>query len=162
MASRFEMKEKLFSIAGRYAVRDEAGQERYQIVGKMLSVGDTLSFQDAAGTELATIKQKMLSLAPAYSIVRNGAVVAVVKQHLINLLSLRFTVDVPGPDDLEAQGDLFAREYVFRRHDQVVATVSRKWFSVADTYGVEVADGEDEVLVLASAVVIDRLSHDHQ
>jgi uncharacterized protein YxjI len=161
MADRFVMTEKLFSLAGRYVVRDEAGQERYQVVGKMLSVGDKLSFQDAAGTELATIKQKMLSLAPAYQIVRDGKVVAVVKQHLINLLSLRFTVDVPGPDDLEAAGDLLGREYVFRRHEQVVATVSRRWFSLSDTYGVEVSDGEDEVLVLASAVVIDRLLHEH-
>jgi uncharacterized protein YxjI len=160
MPSRFEMKEKLFSLSGRYLVRDEAGQERYQIVGKMLSVGDKLSFRDGGGNELAVIHQKLLSLAPAYEIVRGGKVVAVVKKALFNVLRMHFTVDVPGPDDLEATGDIFGREYVFKRKDQVVATVSRKWFSVTDTYGVEVTDGEDDVLVLASAVVIDRLSHE--
>jgi len=41
-----------------------------------------------------------------------------------------------------------------------VATVSKKWFSWTDTYGVEIADGEDDVLLLASIVVIDMACHE--
>jgi uncharacterized protein YxjI len=33
------------------------------------------------------------------------------------------------------------------------------WFRLTDTYGVEIADGEDPVLILASAVVIDMICH---
>jgi len=36
-----------------------------------------------------------------------------------------------------------------------VATVSKQWFTFTDTYGVDVAAGEDDVLILASSVVID-------
>ena len=43
--------------------------------------------------------------------------------------------------------------------DRVVATVSKRWFSFTDTYGIEVADGEDPVLILASAVVVDMVCH---
>jgi len=43
-----------------------------------------------------------------------------------------------------------------------VATVSKQWFSWTDTYGVEVADGEDAVLLLASTVVIDMVCHGDQ
>jgi uncharacterized protein YxjI len=40
-----------------------------------------------------------------------------------------------------------------------VATVSKRWFSLRDTYGIEIADGEDDVLILASAVVVDQVCH---
>ena len=41
----------------------------------------------------------------------------------------------------------------------MVAEVSKRWFSWNDTYGVDVADGEDDVLILASSVVIDMICH---
>ena len=82
-----------------------------------------------------------------------------VKKELFALFHHRFTVDVPGPDDLEAKGDFLDHEYTFRLGDRVVATVSKRWFAFADTYGVEIADGEDDVLVLASAVVVDQACH---
>jgi uncharacterized protein YxjI len=69
-------------------------------------------------------------------------------------------VDVPGPDDLEAKGSFLEREYSFRRDDRLVAQVSKKWFSWTDTYGVDVLPGEDDILILASAVVIDQVCHD--
>ena len=84
---------------------------------------------------------------------------AVVKRELFTLFRHRFTVDVPGPDDLEAQGSFTEHEYTFTRRGQVVATVSKRWFSWSDTYGIEIADGEDPVLILASAVVIDQACH---
>jgi uncharacterized protein YxjI len=68
-------------------------------------------------------------------------------------------VDVPGPNDLVAEGSFTDHEYTFTRGDEPVATVSKKWFTFADTYGVEIADGEDDVLILASTVVIDMACH---
>jgi len=38
--------------------------------------------------------------------------------------------------------------------------VSKKFFSLSDTYGVDVVEGEDHVLILACTVVIDLCSHD--
>jgi uncharacterized protein YxjI len=40
-----------------------------------------------------------------------------------------------------------------------VATVSKRWVAWADTYGVDIAAGEDDVLILASTVVIDMICH---
>jgi uncharacterized protein YxjI len=45
------------------------------------------------------------------------------------------------------------------RSGRVVARVSKKWFSLADTYAVDIDEGQDDVLVLAAAVVIDLVSH---
>jgi uncharacterized protein YxjI len=40
-----------------------------------------------------------------------------------------------------------------------VAEVSKRWFSWSDTYGVDIREGEDDVLSLASTVVIDMVCH---
>ncbi|HTE06445.1 MAG TPA: hypothetical protein VK824_09630, partial [Planctomycetota bacterium] len=67
------------------------------------------------------------------------------------------------PDDLVAKGSFTDHEYEFRRHDELVATVSKRWFALTDSYGVDIADGEDAVLILASTVVIDMACHpDHR
>jgi len=37
-----------------------------------------------------------------------------------------------------------------------VAEVSKRWFRVRDTYGIEVAPAQDDALILAVTVCIDR------
>ena len=49
-------------------------------------------------------------------------------------------------------------EYEIKRNGDVIATVSNKWLRVGDTYGIEVREGEDEPLLLALTVAIDKLS----
>jgi uncharacterized protein YxjI len=132
--------------------------------GKALSFGDKLSFQDMAGNELAFIDQKLLAWGPTYEIYRDGRLFAVVKEKVWTFLKNRFTVDVgadgPGPGDLEVEGDFLDHEYAFTREGRVAAArVSKRWVSWSDTYGVEVADGEDDVLILACAVVVDLCCH---
>jgi uncharacterized protein YxjI len=156
---RYLLRQKILSWGDDFTIRDESGSDRFQVKGKVFSFGDQLSFRDMQGRELAYIKQKLLAWGPTYEIHRDGVLVAVVKRELFSFLHHRFTVDVPGPDDLEAEGSLTDHEYELRRGDRVVATVSKRWFSWSDTYGIEVAEGEDDVLILASAVVIDMACH---
>jgi len=156
---RYVMKQKLFSWGDDFTIQNEAGDDVYFVDGKAFSFGDKLSFQDMKGNELAFIRQKVLNWGPTYEIERGGKVVAVVKKKLFAPLHHRFTVDVPGPDDLEAKGSFTDHEYTFRRGERTVATVSKKWFTWADTYGVDIADGEDDILILASTVVVDMACH---
>jgi uncharacterized protein YxjI len=159
---RYVMKQKLFCFGDDFAIKDEAGRDKFFVDGKAFSFGDKLSFQDLNGNELAFIRQKLLSWGPTYEIHREGRLAAVVKKHLFTFFRCKFTVDVPGPDDLEAQGSFMEMEYAFNRGNQTVAEVSKRWFAWNDTYGVEVADGEDDVLMLASTVVIDMVCHADQ
>jgi uncharacterized protein YxjI len=156
---RYVLKQKLLSWGDDYYIRDDQGREVYFVDGKAFSLGGQLSFRDLEGNELAFIRQKLLKLSPTYEIHRGGKLAAVVKKELFALLHHRFTVDVPGPDDLEAKGDFLDHEYVFRRGDRDVATVSKRWFALGDTYGIDIAEGEDDVLILASAVVVDQACH---
>jgi uncharacterized protein YxjI len=159
---RFVMKERLFSWGGDFYIKDENDRALFFVDGKAFSFGDQLSFQDMNGNELAYIKQKLLSWGPTFEIYRESELFAVVKKELFSFFRHVFTVDVPGPNDLTAEGDFWDHEYTFNRSDRVVAQVSKKWFAWSDTYGVEIAEDEDAVLVLASAVVIDQVCHDEK
>ena len=156
---RYMMRERILSWGDDFTIKDADGRDTYYVDGKVFSFGDKLSFKDGSGTELARIDQKLLSIGPQYEIIRGGETVAVVKKQLFTLFRARFTVDVPGPDDLEARGNFLDHEYAFERGGREVARVSKKWFRLADTYAVDIDEGEDDVLILAAAVVIDLVSH---
>jgi uncharacterized protein YxjI len=153
------MRQRLFSWGDDFFIKDENGQDLFFVDGKALSFGDQLSFQDLSGNELALIKQRLLSWGPTYEIYRADQLYAVVKKELFTFFKCKFMVDVPGPDDLEAEGDFLDHEYVFNRDGSPVAAVSKQWFSWSDTYGVDIEDGEDDIVILASTVVIDMACH---
>lgn len=156
---RFVLKQKFWSWGDDFKVQDSGGHDVYFVDGRAFSWGDKLSFQDMQGTELAFIRQRLLSWGPTYDIESGGRVIAVVKKQLFTLFRCRFSVDVPGPDDLEASGDFLDHEYAIERRGKAVAEVSKRWFSLTDTYGVDIVDGENPVLILATAVVIDMVCH---
>ena len=156
---RYIMRERILSWGDDFTIRTADGEDAYYVDGKVFSFGNKLSFNDRQGAQVALIDQKLLSIGPQYEIIRGGETAAVVKKHLFTLFRGRFTVDVPGPDDLEAAGDFLDHEYTFERGGREVARVSKRWFSFSDTYGIDIDDGEDDVLILAAAVVIDLVSH---
>ena len=156
---RYVMKQKLFCWGDDFRIKNDDGDDVFFVDGRAFSIGNKLSFQDLNGNELAFIRQKLLSWGPTYEITRGGELLAVVKKHLFTLFRCKFTVDVPGPDDLEAQGSFMDMEYSFERGGRTVAEVSKRWFSLGDSYGVDINRGEDDVLILASTVVIDMICH---
>jgi uncharacterized protein YxjI len=156
---RYVMKQKILSWGDDFRIRNEAGQDVFFVDGRAFSIGEKLSFQDMNGQELAFIRQKLLAWGPTYEIYRQDQLAAVVKKKLFTLLHCRFSVDVPGPDDLEAKGNFWDLEYKFTRGATEVTEVSKRWFSWSDTYGVDIGDGEDDVLILAATVVIDLACH---
>ncbi len=157
---RYIMKQKILAWGDDFILRDEAGNDAFIVDGKVFSWGDKLSVQEAAtGREVAFISQKMFNWGPTYEISRDGRVAAVVKKQLFTFFNCRFFVDVPGPNDIEAAGDFLDHEYSFQRDGHSIAHVSKKWFHFTDTYGIDIAQGEDDVLLLACAVVIDMVCH---
>lgn len=159
---RYVMRQKLLCLGDDYTITDADGNARFYVDGAAFTIRDSTSFQDMAGNELCHIRRRLLSLARTYEIERAGRITTVSK-HLFTLLRCRFTVDVPGPNDLEAAGSLLDHEYTF--HDArggPVATVSKRWITLRDTYGVEIAPGQDDVLILAATVVIDLCCHERR
>lgn len=158
-ATRYRMQEKLLSIGDDYWVEDEDGARAYKVDGKAVRLRDTWILEDASGNEVATVRERKLSVRDAITI-ELGDRKAVVKKALVGIRD-RFEIDVDGGGDLKAHGNVVDHEYEIEGHDGTVATVSKRWFRVRDTYGVEVAPGADPVLALAITVAIDALAHDH-
>ena len=157
---RYQLREKIFAWGDDFTICDEDGRRMYYVDGKVFSWGDNLSFQDLeTGEEVARISQKMFSFKPRYEIYRNDRLFAeVVKE--FSWFKKKFTLDVPGPNDYGITGSFWSHEYTFERRGRTVASVSKKFFSMSDTYGVDIVPGEDDVTILATAVVIDLVLHD--
>lgn len=159
---RYIMKKKLFSFRDKFAICNENGEETFFVNGQAFSIGHKLSFEDAKGNELMRIIEKLLSWGPTYELYRGEEHVATIKKKLFTFFRCTFDIYVDNRGDLEAQGDLSDHEYSVSCNSANVAQISKQWFSWADTYGVEVADSEDPVLILASTVVIDMCCHEDQ
>ena len=59
---------------------------------------------------------------------------------------------------MTAQGNILDHEYEIESAGTKVAEVSRRWFRVRDTYGVQIAPGQNTVLLLAVAVCLDQMA----
>jgi uncharacterized protein YxjI len=158
---RYLIREKLMSFGDDFWIENETGGRVYKIDGHAFTIlREKLSIEDAEGNEIGFLREKLVSLRKAYEIHLRGKCVATVSKDLLTLFRCSFTVDVLGPNDLEAQGSLLDHEYTFSRGGDVVATVSKRWFSIRDTYAVEMNDDQEPLLILASAIAIDQMCHD--
>ncbi len=157
-AVRFRMQEKLVSIGDDYWIEDDRGRRAYKVNGKAVRFRDTWLLEDPRGHEVAKIRERKLSVRDAIKIELEGGD-AMVKKALVGIRD-RFHVEVDHGDDLKAHGNIVDHEYEIERDGKTIATVSKRWFRVRNTYGVEVHDVDDEPLVLAVTVAIDALAHD--
>ena len=86
------------------------------------------------------------------------------RKHLFTPFGERFTIDVHGAGDMRIGGDLLSHEFTIQRDGQAVATISKRWLTMTASYAVEVAPGEDDLLILASVLALDLAidaEHDH-
>jgi uncharacterized protein YxjI len=149
----YVIREKFFGFGQDADITDEHGRPVLRVDGKALR--DRLVLRDLDGREIAEVKRKHLATRPSYEVEIGGREAARVRKKLFTPFGDRYTVDIPGPDDLELVGDLFDHDFTVRRGDTVVATVSKAYFTVRDTYAVDIAEGQDDVLILASVLALD-------
>jgi uncharacterized protein YxjI len=149
------IRERFFRLGEDSDISDEQGRPVLHVDGKVLSLHDRLVLRDPEGREVAQVRRKLVAMRPTYQISVAGEKAAEVRKHLFTPFRDRFTIDVPGPDDLEMEGDLFDHEFTIRRGGETVATVSKRWFTMRDTYAVDIAPGQDDLLILASVLALD-------
>jgi uncharacterized protein YxjI len=155
---RYIIREKLLTFGNDSIIHNEAGQPVFDVDGKALSLMNTLVIRDMDKNKVATIKQKLPSISPTYEITREGQEPAKISKHLISPFADRFTVDIPGSDDLQMKGAMTEHEYTLSLKDQVIATISKGWFKELETYGVDIVPGQDDVLILACVLVLDLIT----
>jgi uncharacterized protein YxjI len=156
---KYQLKRQWFTLPSQVPIQDENGREAFRIGGRPFYFGKKLSFLDRHDNELAFINQKMVDGGPSYEIYHSDDLQAVVREDLLTVDRCKLAADAPAPDDLHAEGNFTDHEYTFTREGKPVGRVSKSLFRRGDSYGVEVGRGEDEVLLLASAAVIDLCCH---
>jgi len=159
-ATHYQMRQKLIAFGDDFYIENEAGQKVYKVDGKVLRVRDTLIFKDMQGNKLCQIQERMLRIKDVMEIEDgSGNKIAEVKKALIAPLRDRWTVKIRNGPDLDVQGNILDHEYEIKEGRRKVAQVSKKWFRIRDTYGVEVAPDQEDVLILAVTVALDIMAH---
>ena len=159
-ATRYQMRQKLVAFGDDFYIENEDGQKVFKVDGKVLRVRDKLIFRDMQGNKLCQIQERMLRVKDTMAIEDgDGNKVAEVKKALITPVRDRWTVKIRNGPDMDVQGNILDHEYEIKEGRRKIAQVSKKWFRVRDSYGVEIAPDEEDVVILAITVAIDNMAH---
>jgi uncharacterized protein YxjI len=159
-AVHYRMRQKLLSFGDDFWIEDEAGERVFRVDGKALRLRDTLDLEDTHGTKLCRIQTRVLHIRDSMAIEDpDGEQIALVHKALISPLRERWKVDLAGEREWKVQGNVVDHEYEIEEDDRKIAEISKRWFRVRDTYGVEIAPDVDQALVLAVAIAVDTMSH---
>jgi uncharacterized protein YxjI len=152
------MREKVFAIGDDYWVEDAGGDRVFKVNGKALRARSTFILEDPSGEELFKIQEKKLHIRDTMEVERGDDTVATIKKALITPLRDRFSIELANGNELSAKGNIVDHEYEIERDGDKVAEISKRWFRVRDTYGIEIAPGEDDALIVAATVCIDEMA----
>ena len=151
----YVIREHLLRLGEDSDITDEAGQPVLHVDGKVLSLHNRLILRDPTGRETGQVHRKLAALRPTYEITIDGKDVAEVRGHLLAPFGERFTIDVHGADGMEIRGDLLSHEFTIDRDGHTVAAISKRWLTATASYAVDIAAGEDDLLILASILALD-------
>lgn len=154
---RYCMRQKLISFGDDYWIENALCQPVFFVDGKAFYLREHLGFKDMQGNELLAMQEKVMHIKDTYSIYRKGIVFATVKKVLVTPLHQRFDIHIAGAENMEAGGNTFDHEYEMHEGHKRLAEVSKRWFQVADTYGVDIVPGANDILILAVTVIIDMM-----
>ena len=146
------IKQKFFSWNDKFTVKDADGVDRYTVEGEIFSFGHKLHVYDMAGQEVAGIRQEVWAWMPRYHVYVGGAEVAEVKK--------KFTwfhpqYEIIGPD-WTVEGSFWEHDYeVVSPTEGCVVRIAKEWMTWGDTYELDIARPEDELLALAIVLTID-------
>ncbi|HEY0935678.1 MAG TPA: LURP-one-related family protein [Trebonia sp.] len=154
---RYLVRQRIFSLKASFWITDEDGTEVFHVDGHALQFRRTFELKDRAGAVLVTIRQQVFRLRGTMDIERDGAVIATVRRANFSPFKHRYEVTLADGTLLEATGSFRDLDWELAGAGRVVGRISRQWFKVRDTYGVEVEPGEDPAFVIAVAVCVDRL-----
>ena len=143
-------KQKVFSLRQRSEIMDEFGNVLFKAVGE-ISIGRRMHIYDNNDNELAFIQQRLLRLMPRFSVYIGSNHVADIVRNF-TLFSHDYRIEGLG---WSVSGDWFAHDYTIRYGKRYIASIHKQWMSWGDSYEVDIADGEDCVMVLAVIIAID-------
>ncbi len=156
----FKLRQRLLAIGDDFDITDANGVAVYKVDDRMLRVRQTWVIETLDGREAITVRRKLIAVRKTAQLLRDGDVVATIRKALIAPLRDTFMIDLEAGGELEAKGNILDHEYTISRDGSDIAQVSKRWFTIRDTYGIDIAEGEDVEVMLGIAVAIDDLAHE--
>jgi uncharacterized protein YxjI len=153
---RYMMREKLLSVGDDFWIEDESGVKAFKVDGKAMRLRQTFVLEDPSGQEMAKIHERKLTLRDTMEIEAAGRK-ATVKKRLVGIRD-HYKVEVDDGPSYSAHGSITDHDYEIEKDGDRVARVSKKWFRVRDSYGVEIEPDQDDVLILAITVCVDAMA----
>jgi uncharacterized protein YxjI len=156
--TRYQMREKLLAVGDDFWIETEGGERAFKVNGKALRIRETFILENPSGDELYKIQKKAMHIRDTMKVERDDDTVATIKKALITPLRDRFEIKLEDGGELSAKGNVVDHEFEIERDGDKIAEVSKRWFRVRETYGIEIAPGEDDALILAATVCIDEMA----
>jgi uncharacterized protein YxjI len=155
--TRYRMREKLFAIGEDFWIETEGGERAFKVDGEALRIRDTFILKGPDGEDLFKAQAKRLHIRDTMKIERDGDTTATIKKALVTPLRDRFSIEMADGTEWNAKGKILDHEYKIERDGDTVAEVSKRWFRVRETYGIEIAPDQNDALLLALAACIDEM-----
>ena len=160
---RYQVREKLFRLGEDNDILNDAGQPVLQVDGKVLSIHGLMLVNDLTGAEVARVSRKLVSLRATYDITLQSGVAAELHQRFTGPFHPKWNFSVSGGEEMEMSGNFSGHDFTLTANGQPVATVSKAWISLADSYGVDIAAGQNDLLILCGVLALeaeqDRAEH---
>ena len=145
------IKQKVFSLSGKFAVKDAEQNEVYFVEGSFMQVPKTFSIMDAARREVAMITKKTFSFLPTFFVEVQGQETVMIKKEF-SFFKARYTIDAAG---IEVRGQMWDMDFEVLQNGELIGAVSKKWFTWGDSYQLDIIDEGMESLLVALVVAID-------
>ena len=157
--NRYIMQQRIFALGQDFWINNAAGQPVFKIDGKVRLIKESLKFRDMQGNLLYRLDEKVLRIRESFNILKpDGQLAARVHNAIIDPLRERFTIEIPGGENMMTMGKVLWAQYDIHRSGQQVAKISKQFSWVGrDQYVVDVLPGQDDCLILAITVVIDMM-----
>ncbi|MBC7267203.1 MULTISPECIES: LURP-one-related/scramblase family protein [Streptomyces] len=156
---RYLVRDRILGLGDDYWIEDQQGDKAFLVDGKAMRLRDTFELKDPQGRVLIDIRQKLLSLRDTMLIERDGGPLATIRRKRLSLLRNHYRVTLVDGTELDVSGKILDREFAVEYDDELLAVVSRRWFHVRDTYGIDIVrDDADPALLIAVAVCAIHLS----
>ncbi|WP_062351230.1 LURP-one-related/scramblase family protein [Bacillus kwashiorkori] len=152
------IKQKVFSLSGKFTVKDDQERDVYYVEGSFLKIPKTYTIYDNRGSEVALITKKVFSFLPKFFVEVNGQEVLTIKKEF-SFFKARYLIDAAG---IEVRGNWWDMDFQVFQFGEVIGMVSKKWFTWGDSYEVEIFKDEMEEIMVALVVAIDCVKADER
>lgn len=157
--NRYIMRQRMFALGQDFEIKNASGQAVYKIHGKVRIIKEALKFYDMQGNMLYKLDEKVIRIRESFNILKpDGTLAAKVHNAIFDPLRERFTIEIPGGENMLTKGKVIWAQYDIQRAGKLVARISKQFSWIGrDQYVVDILAGEDDCLLLAVTVVIDMM-----